>query len=61
MTTMSMELREHAAVAALVQPAMLGIKPEWLDKTGRATELSTDLIDLESGTNEKAGSVVRLK
>ena len=28
------------------------VKPEWLDKTGRATEAEQDLIDLESGTDE---------
>ena len=30
------------------------VKPEWLDKTGRATEAEQDLIDLESGTNERS-------
>ena len=30
------------------------VKPEWLDKTGRATEAEQDLIDLESGTDERS-------
>ena len=30
------------------------VKPEWLDKTGRATEAEQDLIDLESDTDERS-------
>ena len=30
------------------------VKPEWLDKTGCATEAEQDLIDLESGTDERS-------
>jgi len=30
------------------------VKPEWLEKTGRATEAEQDLIDLESGTDERS-------
>jgi len=30
------------------------VKPEWLDKTGRATEAEKDLIDLESDTDERS-------
>ncbi len=30
------------------------IKPEWLDKTGRATEAEQDLIELEDGTDERS-------
>lgn len=30
------------------------VKPEWLDKTGRATEAEQDLIELEDGTDERS-------
>ncbi len=30
------------------------VRPEWLGKTGRATEAEQDLIDLESGTDERS-------
>ena len=30
------------------------VKPEWLDKTGRATEAEQDLIELEDGTYERS-------
>ena len=30
------------------------VPTEWLDKTGRATESETDLIDLESETDERS-------
>ena len=30
------------------------VPTEWLDKTGRATESEMDLIDLESGTDERS-------
>ena len=30
------------------------VKPEWLYKTGRATEAEQDLIELEDGTDERS-------
>ena len=30
------------------------VTPEWLDKTGRATEAEQDLIDFESGTDDRS-------
>ena len=30
------------------------VKPEWLDKTGQATEAEQALIDLEDGTDERS-------
>jgi 2Fe-2S ferredoxin len=51
---MSKELKVRAVVAALARLVTLRVKPEWLDKTGRATEAEQDLIDLESGTDERS-------
>lgn len=30
------------------------VHPEWLEKTGRATESEQDLIEIEDGTNERS-------
>ena len=30
------------------------VKPEWLEKTGKATESELDLLDLESGSDERS-------